>query len=103
MLQQDQLLHQTTDSNTSQDAALMQKQGGASNPWAAKALKGSIYSWFVLAMIGRWLFALYIAVRYGGPVVSGNYSAVNQGLSVGGIRKARQLKTGFISPIFCPR
>lgn len=46
---------------------------------AARVLKGSVISWWLLALIGQWLFASYIALRYGGPVLSGNYAAVNQG------------------------
>ena len=91
MLEQDQIPHPITHPTTThpkqgQDAALLQKPGGASKHWAAKALTGSVYSWFVLAMIGQWLFALYIAVRYGGPVASGNYSAVNQGNNIAGYK-----------------
>ena len=82
-----QIPHPITHSNTRQDAALLPKPSGASKRWAAKALKSSVYSWFVLAMIGQWLFAFYIAVRYGGPVASGNYSAVNQGANIGGYKE----------------
>lgn len=82
MSQHHQIPYPATHSYISQ-----QKLGGTSNPWAVKALKGSVYSWFVLAMIGQWLFAFYIAVRYGGPVASGNYSAVNQGLTIGGYKE----------------
>lgn len=46
---------------------------------AARVLKGSVISWWLLALVGQWLFASYIAVRYGGPVLDGNYAAVNQG------------------------
>lgn len=88
MSQQHQVVQQSMGTKPSQDATLAQQPlGRASSNWAKKALKGSVYSWFVLAMIGQWLFALYIAVRYGGPVVSGNYSAVNQGISVGGYQE----------------
>ncbi|RVU35375.1 DUF2306 domain-containing protein [Rheinheimera riviphila] len=50
-----------------------------SSHFAARVLKGSVISWWLLALIGQWLFASYIAVRYGGPVLDGNYAAVNQG------------------------
>lgn len=50
-----------------------------SSNFATRVLKGSVISWWLLALIGQWLFASYISVRYGGPVLSGNYAAVNQG------------------------
>jgi uncharacterized membrane protein YhdT len=97
MLQQDQFPHpirhsETTDPNRTplnmlQDAARKQMPSNPSKHWAAKMLTGSVYSWFVLAMIGQWLFALYIAMRYGVPVTSGNYSAVNQGNNIVGYKE----------------
>ena len=56
---------------------------------AARVLKGSVISWWLLALIGQWLFASYIAVRYGGPVLSGNYAAVNQGNHIMGYQPGR--------------
>jgi len=88
MSQQHQVVQQSLATKPDQDARLAKHLvGHTSGHWANKALKCTVYSWFVLAMIGQLLFALYIAVRYGGPVVSGNYSAVNQGISVGGYRE----------------
>ncbi len=51
---------------------------------ADAVLKGSVYTWFVLALCGQWLFAVYILARYGSPVLSGDYQSVNQGNHIGG-------------------
>ena len=53
---------------------------------AAAMLKGSVYSWFVLALCGQWLFAIYIMARYGSPLLSGDYQSVNQGNHIGGYK-----------------
>lgn len=51
---------------------------------ASTALATSVMCWLAIALIGQWLFALYIAIRYGIPVVNGDYNAVNQGLHMDG-------------------
>lgn len=53
---------------------------------AAALLKGGVYSWFVLALCGQWLFAIYIMARYGSPLLSGDYQSVNQGNHIGGYK-----------------
>ena len=45
---------------------------------AQGALRYSAISWFAVALIGQWLFVLYIAVAFGGPVVTDNLSAINE-------------------------
>jgi len=56
---------------------------------AARVLKGSVICWLLLALVGQWLFASYIAVRYGGPVLDGNYAAVNNGNHIMGYQPGR--------------
>lgn len=51
---------------------------------ATTALTTSVICWLVIVLIGQWLFALYIGIRYGIPVASGDYNAVNQGLKIDG-------------------
>lgn len=46
-------------------------------PFAAGALKAAAVFWFVVAVIGQWAFAAYIAVRYG-PTVNGDFAAWNR-------------------------
>jgi hypothetical protein len=36
-----------------------------------QALKSAIVSWLLIALVGQWLFALYVLVQYGQPVFSG--------------------------------
>lgn len=40
--------------------------------FANTALKASATSWFVVAVIGQWLFVYYMAAHYGGAAISGN-------------------------------
>lgn len=65
-----------SQSKSINDTPTMRK---SSSNLAARVLNGTVISWWLLALIGQWLFASYIAVRYGGPVLGGNYAAVNQG------------------------
>lgn len=53
---------------------------------ASAMLKGAVYSWFVVALFGQWLFAIYIMARYGSPMLSGDYQSVNQGNHIGGYK-----------------
>lgn len=50
---------------------------------AAKTLKASAVFWFVIAVAGQWLFALYVAVFYGGAVARGDMGAWNDVLPHG--------------------
>ncbi|GAA4270953.1 DUF2306 domain-containing protein [Aquimarina gracilis] len=42
---------------------------------ANKALNSAAIFWFIVAVIGQWFFAYYIAVFYGGTLVEGNLAA----------------------------
>lgn len=44
---------------------------------ADRALAVSAASWVLIALVGQWLFALYIAALYALPVFSGQYADVN--------------------------
>lgn len=48
------------------------------SPVATKALKYSAQFWFTTAAIGQWLFAVYIALYYGGSAMHGNWEAWNK-------------------------
>ena len=50
---------------------------------AAKALRGSAAFWFVTAVIGQSIFAVYIAAFYGRSAASGNFEAWNKVLKHG--------------------
>lgn len=45
---------------------------------ANKALKGSAIFWFLVAVIGQWIFAFYVAAFYGGSALHGNMDAWNK-------------------------
>jgi hypothetical protein len=42
---------------------------------ADSALKTAAQFWFVVAVAGQWIFAYYIAARYGGSALQGNWQA----------------------------
>ena len=42
---------------------------------ADTALKASAVFWFVMAVIGQWMFVYYIAVHYGGGIAQGDFEA----------------------------
>jgi Predicted membrane protein (DUF2306) len=42
---------------------------------ATMSLKSSVQFWFVVAMIGQWLFACYVVAFYDVPTVQGNFEA----------------------------
>jgi hypothetical protein len=50
------------------------------NAAARAALKGSAVLWFAIALIGQWLFALYILGFYGGTALVANWQAWNDRL-----------------------
>lgn len=45
---------------------------------ASKALKGSAIFWFLVAVIGQWIFAFYVAAFYGSSAWHGNLEAWNK-------------------------
>jgi hypothetical protein len=45
--------------------------------FADTALQTAARLWFLVAVTGQWIFAYYIAMRYGGSVVQGNLEAWN--------------------------
>ena len=44
------------------------------NASADKALQISAVFWFIMAVIGQWMFVYYIAVHYGGGIAQGDFS-----------------------------
>jgi len=48
------------------------------DPLAARALKISAQFWFAVAAAGQWVFALYVAIHYGGWAARGNLAAWNK-------------------------
>lgn len=50
---------------------------------ADKALNVSITIWFIVAVIGQWMFAYYVAIFYGGSAMKGNFSKWNEILTGG--------------------
>lgn len=50
---------------------------------ADAALKTSAALWFVVAALGQWVFAYYIAVQYGGSALGGNLARWNEVLFSG--------------------
>jgi len=53
------------------------------NNLANSALKISAQFWFLVAVIGQWLFVYYIAIFYGGAAVQGDWEAWNKILNDG--------------------
>lgn len=53
---------------------------GHSQPaiWADKALKAAAQCWFVVAALGLWMFASYVAWLYVGSALRGDFEAWNQ-------------------------
>ena len=51
---------------------------------ADRALQLSVTGWVLVALVGQWLFALYIAVMYGLPFATGNHEAANQARPITG-------------------
>jgi len=41
-----------------------------------KALKIAAGTWFLFAIIGQWMFVLYITMHYGGTAISGDYARI---------------------------
>lgn len=48
-----------------------------------RILNATITSWFILAVLGQWLFAAYVAIFYGKATVTGNYEQWNKVLPKG--------------------
>ena len=55
------------------DAALLRPTARA--PLADRALDGASLFWFVVMLIGQWVFLYYIASFYGPPTLSGDFAA----------------------------
>lgn len=53
---------------------------------ADKALQGSAVFWFVVAVIGQWLFVAYVASFYGGAALGGRFERWNEVLVGGYVR-----------------
>ena len=51
------------------------------------ALRLSVTAWFIVAMIGQQVFAFYVMVRYGLPLVDGQYENVNLSTNIHGYVK----------------
>ena len=49
-----------------------------------KALHYSVATWFVLAMIGQQVFAAYVMIRYGLPLIDGQYENINLSTNIDG-------------------
>lgn len=49
-----------------------------SNLLPQKALNSSVTFWFIIAVLGQWIFVAYIAAFYGGGVVDGNIENWNK-------------------------
>jgi hypothetical protein len=49
----------------------------ARDSFAESALQAAAKLWFLAAVAGQWMFAYYIAMRYGGSAVQGNLEAMN--------------------------
>jgi hypothetical protein len=45
---------------------------------ANKTLKGSAIFWFLVAVIGQWIFAFYVTAFYGNSALHGNFEAWNK-------------------------
>ncbi|MDT0605512.1 DUF2306 domain-containing protein [Croceitalea rosinachiae] len=48
-----------------------------------KALKATANLWFIIAVIGQWLFAIYVAAFYGGAAMQGDFMKWNRVLPHG--------------------
>jgi uncharacterized membrane protein len=55
------------------------------NPVANTALKAAARLWFLVAVVGQWIFAYYVASFYGGSAVKGDFEAWNKVLPHGHI------------------
>jgi hypothetical protein len=47
---------------------------------ANTALKFAARFWFVIAVLGQWIFTAYVSSFYGGPAVRGNFDAWNKAI-----------------------
>lgn len=61
----------------------LQKGGNRSRTIARKALNYAAQFWFVVAVAGQWIFALYVLGLYGGHAIRGNFSGWNNVLPEG--------------------
>src|SRR5262245_53248382 len=52
-------------------------------PLAEVALQTTVRLWFLTAVVGQWIFALYIAVYFGGTALKSGMPAWNKSLFVG--------------------
>jgi hypothetical protein len=59
-----------------------------SNSTPQKALNNSAIFWFIIAVLGQWIFVAYIAAFYGGAVADGNLEGWNKVLFNGYIKNA---------------
>lgn len=58
-------------------AASRPRSSPAATGSSLKALRWSAGLWFLLALLGQWLFAYYIAMVYARPVAIGDFAAIN--------------------------
>jgi len=54
-----------------------------SNVWASKTLNISVQFWFIIAVIGQWIFAYYVIAFYGGAAIDGDFMKWNRVLPHG--------------------
>lgn len=53
------------------------------NPWQSKVLNASAQLWFIIAVLGMWIFAFYVASFYGGAAIDGDFMKWNRVLPHG--------------------
>ncbi|WP_298544018.1 DUF2306 domain-containing protein [uncultured Aquimarina sp.] len=53
------------------------------NIWANKTLSISVQFWFIIAVIGQWIFAYYVTAFYGGAAIDGDFMKWNRVLPHG--------------------
>nr|WP_298925359.1 DUF2306 domain-containing protein [uncultured Allomuricauda sp.] len=53
------------------------------NPWQSKVLNASAQLWFIIAVLGMWIFAFYVASFYGGAAIDNDFMKWNRVLPHG--------------------
>ena len=51
--------------------------------WPSSFLNFSVQLWFIVAVIGQWIFAFYVAAFYGGAAIDGDFMRWNRVLPHG--------------------
>ncbi|WP_299261313.1 DUF2306 domain-containing protein [uncultured Aquimarina sp.] len=54
-----------------------------SNVWVNKTLSISVQFWFIIAVLGQWIFAYYVIAFYGGAAIDGDFMKWNRVLPHG--------------------